>query len=429
MGLYCRQSLVEHLDADELVEDHRAGLRVLREDLRLPLPVRQVRPALRAGVQHGRDGERRLRDLPRRVPPAQPPGPLVLRVPRRGDPPRDGAHVVRRPRDHEVVGRPLAQRVVRRVGVLPRGRQRHGVHRVLDRLHQRPQELGLPPGPAAQHPPDRRGQLRPAGGRGQLRRHHLRQGRLGAQAAGRLGRPRPVPRGAARLLRGLRVLQRGVQGPADGPGEGVRPRAGVVGAGVAPDRRRQHAGAGVRARRRRHLRVVRHPADRRARLPDAAPAPARRGPLRQGRGPAGPAYVVRDRRRGRAVRGGAGGGPEAARPAAAQRRRPRLRQDPARRALARHPGHQHRDHRRLAGPGAVLGRGLGHDPRRRDVRERLRDPRALGHRVRDRRVRRQPAARLRRHGRDALLRPRAPRGAARQVGDRPAWAADDRGGR
>ena len=97
-------------------QGHRAGLRVLRGGLRLPLPVRQVRPAVRAGVQHGRDGERRLRHLPRRVPPAQPPGPLVLRVPRRGDPPRDGAHVVRRPGDHEVVGRPLAQRVVRRVG-------------------------------------------------------------------------------------------------------------------------------------------------------------------------------------------------------------------------------------------------------------------------------------------------------------------------
>ena len=59
LGHYCRQSLVEHLDTDELVEDHQAGLRVLRGGLRLPLPVRQVRPALRAGVQHGRDGERR----------------------------------------------------------------------------------------------------------------------------------------------------------------------------------------------------------------------------------------------------------------------------------------------------------------------------------------------------------------------------------
>ena len=62
LGHYCRQSLVEHLDRDELVEDHQAELRVLRGQVRLPVPVREVRPALRAGVQHGRDGERRLRD-------------------------------------------------------------------------------------------------------------------------------------------------------------------------------------------------------------------------------------------------------------------------------------------------------------------------------------------------------------------------------
>ena len=37
-----------------------------------------------------------------------------------------------------------------------------------------------------------------AGGRGELRRHHLRQGRLGAQAAGRLGRPGQLPRRPAR---------------------------------------------------------------------------------------------------------------------------------------------------------------------------------------------------------------------------------------
>ena len=98
---------------------HQAGLRVLRERLRHGLPVRQVRPAVRAGVQHGRDGERRLRDVPRRVHLPQPPDPGGLRRPGQHDPARDGAHVVRRPRHDEVVGRPLAQRVVRRVGRAP----------------------------------------------------------------------------------------------------------------------------------------------------------------------------------------------------------------------------------------------------------------------------------------------------------------------
>ena len=279
-------------------QGHRAGLRVLRGGVRLPLPVREVRPAVRAGVQHGRDGERRVRHVPRRVPPAQPPGPRLLRVPRRGDPPRDGAHVVRRPGDHEVVGRPLAQRVVRRVGLLPRRRRGHRVHRGLDRLHQRPQELGLPPGPAAVDPPDRRRQLRPAGRRGQLRRHHLRQGRLGAQAAGGLGRPGELPRGHPGLLPGLRLRQLRVQGPADGAGEVQRPRARVLGPGVAPDLGRQHARAAVRAGRGRRVLVVRRGADRAPRPPDAAPAPAGHRPLRRGRRPARPAYVPGDRRRG-----------------------------------------------------------------------------------------------------------------------------------
>ena len=82
LGHYCRQSLVEHMDTDAAGRAHPPGLRLLRGGLRLPLPVPQVRPALRAGVQHGRDGERRRRDPARRVPPAQPPGRLVLRVPR-----------------------------------------------------------------------------------------------------------------------------------------------------------------------------------------------------------------------------------------------------------------------------------------------------------------------------------------------------------
>ena len=64
------------------------------------------------------------------------------------------------------------------------------VRRGMDQLLQRPQDLGLPAGPAPVDPPDRGRQLRPRGRRGQLRRHHLRQGRLGAAAARRLGRAR-----------------------------------------------------------------------------------------------------------------------------------------------------------------------------------------------------------------------------------------------
>ena len=155
--------------------------------------------------------------------------------------------------------------------------------------------------------------------------------------------------------------------PARRAREVLRARARGLGPGVAADLGRQHAGRRVRARRRRSLLVVRGPPDRGRRPPDAAPAPARHRPVRRGRRPPGPAYVPRDRRPRRADRGRRAGRPAAARPAAAQRGRPGLREDPARRAVAGHRHRRHRDPRRLAGPRPVLGRRVGHDPRRRDV--------------------------------------------------------------
>ncbi len=65
LGVFCRRSLAEFLDADAILVRHQAGLRLLPGGLRLPIPVREVRPALRARLQRGSDGERRLRHDPR----------------------------------------------------------------------------------------------------------------------------------------------------------------------------------------------------------------------------------------------------------------------------------------------------------------------------------------------------------------------------
>ena len=134
--------MVPYFDTDELRRGDPAGLRVLRGGLRVPVPVRQVRPALRAGVQQRGHGERRLRDAARRLPAAQPAGHVVLRAARQHDPARDGAHVVRRPRDHEVVGRPLAQRVLRGVGLPPRVGRGDEVRRGVDRASPTPARTG-----------------------------------------------------------------------------------------------------------------------------------------------------------------------------------------------------------------------------------------------------------------------------------------------
>ena len=94
----------------------------------------------------GRDGERRLRDLSLRSYVFRAQG--HRRHPRaagRDDPARDGAHVVRRPRDHALVGRPVAQRELRdvHVGALP------GLRHPLDATPGRPSPTPRRPGRCA----------------------------------------------------------------------------------------------------------------------------------------------------------------------------------------------------------------------------------------------------------------------------------------
>jgi aminopeptidase N len=97
----------------------------------------------------GRDGERRLRDDPRglRLPLSR--ARRVHRAARRDDPARARAHVVRRPGHHAVVGRPVAQRVVRDLRERAVPGRGHQVAAGLDDVRQRREDLGLPPGPAA----------------------------------------------------------------------------------------------------------------------------------------------------------------------------------------------------------------------------------------------------------------------------------------
>ena len=283
-GHYCRQSLEEHMDTAVLVELTQQSFAFFEEKFDYPYPFGKYDQLYVPEYNDGRDGERRLRDAARRVPPPQPPAALVLRVPRLGDHPRDGAHVVRRPRDDEVVGRPLAQRVVRRVGLLLVRGQRDRVHRRVDRLRQRPQADRLPRRPAAVHAPDRGRQRRPARGRGQLRHDHLRQGRLGAQAARRVGRHgrrssracAPTSRSRSSATPSSRTCS-----PRSRSRRAASSRAG-------PQEWLQTAGVNtlapvLRARRRRQLLVVRGRPDRPRGLADPASPPPRHRPVRRRR--------------------------------------------------------------------------------------------------------------------------------------------------
>ncbi len=300
---------------------HRGRLRRLRAALRAAVPVRQVRPGVRPGVQRRRDGERRVRDPAGRVRVPQPGHPRLVPGPRRHDPARAVAHVVRRPGDDALVGRPVAEGVLRHLGLQLRPQpDRRRPRRRLGLVHQRVQDLGLPAGPAALDAPDRGRHGRSGGGRAELRRHHLRQGRLGAGAAGGLRRPGGLPGRVPAVLPAARVRQHSAQRPAGRPARRLRPGpVGLVRA-VAGDHRGEHPAAGDRGRRRGHHHLLRRPPDRHRRAPDAAAAPDRHRPLRRRpsrrfgrglrRGPrrtTAPGRPDRDRHRRRADRGGGAG--------------------------------------------------------------------------------------------------------------------------
>ena len=261
----------------------------------------------------------------------------TLRAPRRDDPARAGAHVVRRPRHHALVGRPVAQRVVRHLhqrAVPVRG---HPVDTTAWTTFANAEKAwAYRAGPAPLHPPDRRRHPRHRRRRGQLRRHHLRQGRLGAQAAGRLRRPGRVPRRRAPLLHAARVRQHR-RWPTCSPRWRRAPAATCPsGRAVAGDQPGQHPAPGVRARpttaatRASPSSRPPSPSTRRCaptgwRSACTATGPTALDPHARGSSstssapaPRCPSWSAQPRRR----------------PGAGQRRRPHLRQDPARRAVA-----------------------------------------------------------------------------------------------
>ena len=241
--------------------------------LRLSLSVRQVRPGLRARVQHGRDGERRLHHLLRADDLPRPADRDSAPQPRRSGPPRDGAHVVRRPRHDALVERSVAERVVRDLHGLPGDGTRDPL--VGERLVSVPRAdegLGLRAGPAPHDAPHRRRRARHGRHIPQLRWHHLRQGRGRAQAARRIPRRGRLPRRHARLLPHPCLGQHHARRLPRRARARLRARARTLVGGLARNCRRQHPGPAV-GHRRRNRQLLQHRTDRHRRASDAASAP------------------------------------------------------------------------------------------------------------------------------------------------------------
>ena len=205
----------------------------------------------------------------------------------------------------------------------------------VDHVRHGVEGVGVPAGPAAVDAPDRRRHPGHPRGRGELRRHHLRQGRVRAEAARRVRRAGQLPGRRAPLLRRALVGQRDARRPAVRARGGLRPRPDGLVARVAGDGRRQHAAAVVHRRRGRAFHVVLGPpggAPRR--IPCCARTASRSASTRRTDGVLRRTAYFETDISGAQHAGARAGRPAPARPGARQRRRPDLRQDPARRPLA-----------------------------------------------------------------------------------------------
>ena len=129
LGVFARKSLMQYLDADNIFELTRQGFEFFEAQFGCPYPFEKYDqlfvPEFNAGAMENAGAVTILREL--RLPQqghGRPGG-----TPRHHRAARAGPHVVRRPRHHALVERPVAQRVLRRVHVPPRRRRDHEVRR------------------------------------------------------------------------------------------------------------------------------------------------------------------------------------------------------------------------------------------------------------------------------------------------------------
>ena len=146
----------------------------------VPYPYEKLDLVAVPDFEHGRDGERRRGVLPRDAAPGRrAPGDAAGEEARaRGDLPRARAHVVRQPRHHGVVGRPLAERGVRDLDGLRHRRRVAARAAHVERL--RPlARLGVRPRRARAHASDLHEGAHAGRGDRELRPDHLRERRGG----------------------------------------------------------------------------------------------------------------------------------------------------------------------------------------------------------------------------------------------------------
>ena len=180
LGIYCRASLAQHMDAERLFTQTKQGFGFYHKHFGLPYAFGKYDqlfvPEFNAGAMENAGAVTFLEDYVFRS-----------KVTRASYERR--AETVLHEMAHMWFGDLVTmqwwddlwpQRVLRhlRVGVVPK--RGNGIHRGLDDIRDGREVLGVPAGSDAVDAPDRRRHPGPGRGRGEFRRHHLRQGGFGA---------------------------------------------------------------------------------------------------------------------------------------------------------------------------------------------------------------------------------------------------------
>ena len=211
LGLSARASIAADLDkdAEELFTLTKQSFDELHRLFGIRYPFGDYHQAFVPEFNAGAMENPGLRDVPRSADLHQPGHPWRPHRARHHPRARDGAPVVRQPGHPGVVGRPVAQRVVRRIHGQPGHRRRHRVRRRVGRQRLRASPVGPGRRPAAEHPPGRRQRRgRRERGAAGLRRDLLRQGLRDPAPGQRHARRRGVLQGHHRPLREPPLRQR-----------------------------------------------------------------------------------------------------------------------------------------------------------------------------------------------------------------------------
>ena len=278
LGVYARKSLWPSTSTPTTSSRRPAqGFAFYEEKFDYAVPVREVRPALRARVQRGRHGERRRRDVHRDLRVPLEGDRRHQGAPRRHDPARARPHVVRRPRHHEVVERPVAQRVVRRVGVdasrpprPPSGHEAWTTFSAMEKSWAYRQDQLPSTHPIVATINDLEDVQVNFDGI-----TYAKGGSVLKQLVAWVGID-DVLRRRRRVLQEARVRQHRAARPARRARGDERPRPHRLVEAVARDRRRQHAAPEIETDADGVITAFAIAADRAGRLPDHPPAPPRR---------------------------------------------------------------------------------------------------------------------------------------------------------